>query len=117
MQDVFRLYAFALVIQVCIFIVYITLGRPFKPSSGTLIRRLLDMGVHAAPPGLPACWLVAGAASRRRLAKQGIKLVFPEVLQKGACADIVCFDKTGTLTGSMVSSSSFPLHAPFDCKG
>lgn len=39
----------------------------------------------------------------RRLAKQGISLVFPEVLKQGAIADTVCFDKTGTLTGSLVS--------------
>jgi len=65
MQDVFRLYAFALVLQLCIFIVYITAGQPFRPSSGTVMRQLANAAVHAAPPGLPACWLVAGAASRR----------------------------------------------------
>ena len=39
----------------------------------------------------------------RRLAKQAISLVFPEVLEQGGSADIICFDKTGTLTGSLVT--------------
>ena len=65
MQDVFRLYAFALVIQTCIFIVYIIMGQPFQPSWSSIIRQVANTAVHAAPPGLPACWLVAGAASRR----------------------------------------------------
>ena len=65
MQDVFRLYAFALAIQVCIFLVYITLGQAFKPSKVTIMGQVANTLLHAAPPGLPACWLVAGAASRR----------------------------------------------------
>ena len=68
MQDVFCLYGFALVLQLCIFIVWMAAGRVFQPSTGTIVRRLLDTVVHAAPPGLPACWLVAGAASRRSIA-------------------------------------------------
>ena len=71
MQDVFCLYAFALVIQICILVVYITLGQPFQPSWRSMMRHVIDTAVHAAPPGLPACWLVAGAASRRYLSPLG----------------------------------------------
>ena len=49
----------------------------------------------------------------RRLAKQGISLVFPEVLKQGASADTVCFDKTGTLTGSLVSYCSASVGSLF----
>ena len=55
------------------------------------------------------CWklfcakLLGGGLSAGGSPKQGIELVFPEVLQQGASADVVCFDNTGTLTDSLVS--------------
>ena len=58
------------------------------------------------PWGLPKNLMVVFMLMCRRLAKQGISLVFPEVLKQGASADTVCFDKTGTLTGSLVSYCS-----------
>lgn len=64
------------------------------------------MIIYAAPPGLPLVLLVIGAAARKQLTKDGLKLMFPEIIKRGALVDVVCFDKTGTLTDSKVKSSS-----------
>lgn len=61
------------------------------------------MIVFAAPPGLPLVLLLIGVAARSFLKRDGLLLLFPEIIKRGAAVDIVCFDKTGTLTDSTVS--------------
>ena len=61
------------------------------------------MGIFAVPPGLPLVLLLIGAAARSVLKKDGLLLLFPEIIKHGAAVDMVCFDKTVTLTDKSVS--------------
>ena len=102
MQDLFKLYAFTLLVQACLLIPYAVRAQHFLQTGQDVLFRILDAVVRAAPPGLPAVILFCGSYSRIRLSKQHVELVFPEKLKLGADTSIVCFDKTGTLTGSTV---------------
>lgn len=101
-QDVLKLYAFALCLNLIILIPYAVKASHFHQSATDVLLRLADLLVHAAPPGLPAIMLFCGASGKFRLARKGINLVFPEVLKLSAQTTVACFDKTGTLTGSTV---------------
>ena len=112
MQDVFRLYAFSLLVQAVLLIPYAVRAQHFLQTGWEVLFRVLDAVVRAAPPGLPAVLLSCRAFSQFRLSKQHVKLLFPEKLKLGADTSVVCFDKTGTLTGSTVSvlsPTTFPL--------
>lgn len=69
-----------------------------------VVRKVLDIGLYAAPVGVPTILMVTGRVGYRRLASEKIALMFPESLRVGALADVVCFDKTGTLTYSVVGA-------------
>ena len=103
LQDIFRQYAFCLLVQFIIFIPYAVRAGHFHQTAHKVFLRLLDGVVHAAPPGIPTALLWVGAASKLRLGRLGLDLVFPKALGLAAETDVVCFDKTGTLTGSSVS--------------
>lgn len=103
MQDVVRLYTFALALQLLTLIPYALKAHEHSPSARAVVLRVLDTLSYSAPPGLPSILLLCGIVARWRLKRQGILLMFPEVLKRGAATDVVCFDKTGTLTHSTVS--------------
>lgn len=105
MQDVMKLYIFALILEVAIFIPYCLKALQFQQSVANMLLHLADALVHAAPPGLPAIMLFCGFFSMVRLAKKGTQ-VFPPILRlrEGSKITVACFDKTGTLTGSAVGS-------------
>ena len=69
------------------------------------------MVLYAAPPGLPLVLLVIGGVARSFLMRDGLNLLFPEIIQRGAVVDVICFDKTGTLTDSTVSINECCLFA------
>ncbi len=69
LQDVFKLYAFSLVLQVLIFIPYAIKAMHFKQSTCDTVLRVLDALVHAAPPGIPAVMLFCGGFSKGALLK------------------------------------------------
>lgn len=102
MQDTFRLYAFALCIQLLIHVPYFLKATTFKQTPGDVVFKLADILLLAAPVGVPTVMLLIGRVGYRRLARENIALMFPEALKVGALADIVCFDKTGILTHSVV---------------
>ena len=104
-QDVMRLYFFSLILQLLILIPYMIRAHRFAQTPRQIAHRVLDMLVQAAPPAIPALMLICGFAVTVRLSKQGIKLMFPEVLKCAAATEVICFDKTGTLTGSMVGNA------------
>ncbi len=106
LQDVFRLYAFALCLQIIIHILYFTKAAAFQQTPVDVVRKLLDMLMYAAPVGVPTVMMIIGNIGTVRLARENISLMFPEALKLGALADVVCFDKTGTLTHSAVSLCS-----------
>ena len=98
----FRLYAFALCLQLLIHIPYFIKAATFKQTGSQVVLRLLDILTYAAPVGTPTVFLLIGRIGYTRMAKQNMDLKFPEVMQLGGMADVVCFDKTGTLTHSAV---------------
>jgi len=103
LQDVFHLYAFALVLQILIHIAYFAKAATFKQTPDDVLRKVIDIILYAVPVGVPTVMLLIGRIAYQRLTKEKIALMFPESLKVGALADVVCFDKTGTLTHSMVS--------------
>ena len=105
LQDALRLYLFAFVLQLLILIPYMIKAPHHHQTAKDVILRLLDTVSLAAPPGLPVLMLIVGLVARSRLKKDGLLLMFPEVLKRGAAVDVVCFDKTGTLTDSAVSDA------------
>lgn len=110
----FRLYAFALCLQLLIHIPYFVKAAAFKQSSGEVVRKLVDMLMYAAPVGTPTIFMMIARIGEVRLARSNMDLRFPDAMQLGGMADIVCFDKTGTLTQSVVcfmSSSQCSRHA------
>lgn len=117
LQDVLRLYAFSLFLQLLLLIPYLIKARHFGQTSKQAIHKTLDMLVHAAPPAIPALMLLTGFAIAIRLRNLDITLMFPEVLKLAADTEVVCFDKTGTLTGSVVSTSLHSLVGGLLCLG
>lgn len=108
LQDCARLYGLALVAQLVIFIAYAIRAAHFKPPMGAIVRRVLDMIVHAAPPGVPAVMLFCGGSSRGWLEQKGVELLTPDALKISGETEVAAFDKTGTLTGSLVSMQGLP---------
>ena len=100
-----KLYLFALVLEVAIFIPYCLKASHFQQSGGDMLLHLADAVVHAAPPGLPAIMLFSGAFGVVRLARKGTLVVFPQILREGSQITVACFDKTGTLTENAVGLS------------
>lgn len=107
LQDLARLYLFALVLQCLILIPYLirVAQHEHKQSTRDIVGRLLDAALlYAFPPGSPTVMLVVGGVARSRLMNIGLLLKSPEILKQVADVDVICFDKTGTLTHSAVSS-------------
>ncbi|KAL3131606.1 hypothetical protein ABBQ38_007903 [Trebouxia sp. C0009 RCD-2024] len=99
--DVLRLYAFSVCLQLLLLIPYLAKARQFEQSSKAAVHKALDLLVHAASPAIPALMLLCGFTISFRLKRQGIRLLFMEVIKLAADTEVVCFDKTGTLTGSV----------------
>jgi len=105
LQDIARLYLFALLLQCFIFIPYIIKAPQHGQDAKQVVWQLLDLVIYAAPPGLPLLLMLIGAVARSVLLKDGLMLLFPEIIKRRAAVDVVCFDKTGTLTDSLVSAA------------
>ena len=102
LQDVLKLYLFALTLQIILFIPYAVRAAHFHESGRDVIYRLLDCILQAAPTGLPALRMFIASVNIIRLDRKDIKLTFAEALRLVSVATVACFDKTGTLTGSTV---------------
>ncbi len=103
LQDCHRLYVRALVIQLVVFIAYAVRIPRFKPSTRAIVQRILDMGLHAAAPGVPAIMIFCTIAARLWLQPTGVEELAGGVLKICGETEVVAFDKSGTLTGSLVS--------------
>ena len=114
LQDIIRLYKFALVLQLLVLVPYLIRAYYYHESAGNVIHKVLDTLVYSAPPPVPAIMLLCGFAAVARLRKHGITLLYPEVLKLGASCQVVAFDKTGTLTGTTVCNAQMP-HASYAC--
>lgn len=107
------MYSFALVIQLALFAVYLATYRfqhPHTPA-GDVVKRMCEIFIHAAPPGIVAVMLFCGASNRGRLQRQGITMHAVDCLKSVGEVEICVLDKTGTLTGSVVRSDGPPVLA------
>jgi len=102
-QDCFRLYIRSFFIQLLIFIAYALNIPRFKPSANAISKRVLDIGLHAAPVGVPVIMVFCSIAAREWLKPKSIEELRPGTFKIVGETEVVAFDKTGTLTGSLVS--------------
>ncbi len=102
-QDCFRLYLRALIVQLLIFIAYAVSIPRFKPPASAIAKRVLDIGLHAAPVGVPVIMVFCSIAAREWLKPKSIEELRPGTFKIVGETEVVAFDKTGTLTGSLVS--------------
>ena len=96
------LYAFALGLQLILLLCRLVRMARAHRSRAYIVRWLVVMFVHAAPPSIPTIFLVLTHIARTRLDRAGLTLLFSKALRTGANINMVCFDKTGTLTDSAV---------------
>ena len=104
MQDIYQLYLFALVVHLVILIPYYIMADHHRQTGRGVVKKILDLALYAAPPGIPTLMIANGVIGSMMLAKEGLTLIYPEYLQHAADLSIACFDKTGTLTHRSVSA-------------
>ena len=108
MQDMFRFFGFALILQLCIFFIaavpsVLDCQQPVQEAFKALVATI----IAAIPVGAPTVILAANGACMHRLRQQQIDVLNPAKLKTIVDVKVVCFDKTGTLTGSVVSTLSY----------
>lgn len=104
-QDMFRFFGVALILQLCIFLIVAVpavLGR--QQAVQEAFKTLVATVIAAVPIAAPTVILTANGACMQRLRKHRIDVLNPAKLKTIANVSVVCFDKTGTLTGSVVSA-------------
>ena len=102
LQDLYRFCAFALLLQISIFFLYISKAHHFYHGPEETIKRVIDVFIAAVPTGLATVLVFCLGTCVRKLRLQQIDLLQPEKIKTIANVEIVCFDKTGTLTRSVV---------------
>ena len=102
-QDLCRFCGFALLLQLCIFCLYISKVHQFQQGPKKVFVRLVDVFIAAVPTGLATVLIFSLGVCVRKLRRQQIDILQPEKIKTIADVEVVCFDKTGTLTGSVVS--------------
>lgn len=102
MQDLLRFCAFALLLQICIFFLYIESARQFYRGPQEVVERVVNVFVAAVPTGLATVLVFSLGTCVKKLRVQQIDLLQPEKIKTIANVEVVCFDKTGTLTRSVV---------------
>ena len=103
LQDCARLYFRALLAQLPLFIAYAVRAHLFRPTRSSIAHRVLEMLVHAAPPGTVPIMLFCAWSSGYWLDQKGLRVLAGYAMKVAGETEIVAFDKTGTLTGSLVS--------------
>jgi len=113
-QDLFSFCGFALILQLCIFLIAaVPHFQNNKHSASEYVAMVLGTLMTAVPVAVPTVILGANAACMARLKQRGIDVLMVAKLKTFAAVEVVCFDKTGTLTGSVVStlfSSDLGVH-------
>ena len=69
-------------------------------------KSAIALAVSAIPEGLPAMAASTKALAARQMARSGVFLRNPNVLEAAANIDVLCFDKTGTLTENRMAASA-----------
>ena len=110
-----KFYFFAFLLQLCIFMLYVGKANKHPASARSIVTRVVDVFIAAAPTGAPTVIVAALTYCIVHLDRsQGLVVLLPEKIKTIADVEVVCFDKTGTLTGSLVSPCLlvFPLICP-----
>ena len=103
LQDLMRFCAFALLLQISIFCLYIEKARYIYHGPQEVFQRVVNVLIAAVPTGLATVLVFSLGTCVKKLKSQKIDLLQPEKIKTIANVDVVCFDKTGTLTLSVVS--------------
>lgn len=104
LQDLLKFYSFAFLLQLCIFMLYVGKANKHPASARSIVTRVVNVFIAAAPPGAPTVIVAALTCCIVHLNRsQGLVILVPEKVKTIANVEVVCFDKTGTLTGSLVS--------------
>ena len=103
LQDLLRFCAFALLLQILIFILYVDRARRFYHGAPEVLERVISVLIAAVPTGLATVLVFSLGTCVKKLRDQQIDLLQPEKIKTIANVEVVCFDKTGTLTRSVVS--------------
>lgn len=118
LQDLLKFYSFALLLQLCLFMLYVAKANKHPASvqdtARSIVTRVIAVFVAAAPTGAPTVIVAALTFCIIHLRKSSLEILLPEKVKTIADVEVVCFDKTGTLTGTMVSPclSCCPLECP-----
>lgn len=113
-QDLFLYCAFALVLQLAIFSLYLSRVRRRPHDTASVIQHVGDTLVAAAPTGICTVIITSLCRCVADLKRQGISVQDTKKIKTAAAVNTVVVDKTGTLTGSMVSPPPppQPMHFP-----
>lgn len=109
LQDLLKFYFFALLLQLCVFMLYVAKANKHLSSvqdtARSTVTQVIAVFIAAAPTGAPTVIVAALTFCITHLRKSGLEILLPEKVKTIADVEVVCFDKTGTLTGTLVSSS------------
>ncbi|KAL0024457.1 hypothetical protein WJX77_006172 [Trebouxia sp. C0004] len=102
LSDLFSFCGFALILQLCIFLVAaVPHFWTHQQSASECVGMVLGTVMTALPVAVPTVILGANAACMARLKQRGIDVLMVAKLKTIAAVEMICFDKTGTLTGSV----------------
>ena len=108
LQDLFKYCSFALVLQLALFMLYVSRARRHEQSVTMVVRRLINAVIAALPPTVPAVLIVCLFRCGIVLKLQQIHVHHSTKVKTAAATQVLVLDKTGTLTGSQVHSC--PAH-------
>ena len=102
----YKYCACALVLQLGIFALYLSRAHRHAQTAGTVILRLVEVGIAAVPPQMPVVINFAVLQCALVLRKQHIHIHLSTAIKAASAVEVAVFDKTGTLTGNAVRSWS-----------
>lgn len=104
LQDVYKYCAYALVLQLGIFVLYLSRADRHAQTAGMILQRLVEVVIAAVPSQIPAVINFALLRCAVVLRNQNIHIHVSTAIKTAAAVEVAVFDKTGTLTGSIVRS-------------
>ena len=110
LQDIYQYCAFALILQLGLFVLYLSRARRHAQTAGMVVQRLVEVVIAAVPSQIPAVIDLAVLRCAIVLQGQNIHIHDTAGIKNASAAEVVVFDKTGTLTGSIVRSRPKAYH-------
>ena len=104
LQDVYQYCAYALVLQLGGFVLYLSRADRHAQTAGMVLQRLVEAVIVAVSSQIPAVINFALLRCAVVLGNQNIHIHVRTAIKTAAVVEVAVFDKTGTLTGSIVRS-------------